>query len=395
MSQHDFIFSNSIRRRVARHAAFWVASYLFFIITYYIPHCVFPAWNTEKFAVNTARLGFAMWLWWRIFNSTIDFIPVLAFSYTIIYFGLPRYIFNKKNIFISTALLVHAVIAVLVLHYYCAYLISWNNHRVNPGRSIANADVIVRLVTNDALFNYPIIAGFAVIIKTMKRGWLKQQETQQIAREKAKTELQILKGQIHPHFLFNTLNNIYFFTLTYPQKAVEMLTKLTGILHYIINDCSQNLVPLQKELEMIRDYVTLEKIRYGDRLKMTLEIKGECADKMISPLLLIPLVENSFKHGASKMLEHSWVNVNITIDQQYLLVLLSNSRPDVKLMDNHKRHIGLKNVKKRLQLLYPEKHELNIEEGSKSFQVFMKIHLARTNVIERDVKTETMEYEVA
>ena len=395
MNQHDFIFSNSIRHRVARHATFWFASYIFFIITFYIPHCVFPGWNTEKFAANTARLGVVKWLWWRIVHSTISLIPVLAFAYTIVYFILPRHIFNKKNIFITTALMVPVLIAVFILHYYCAYFISWNLVRLNPARVFPGTDVRLRLVANDALFNYPIVAGFAVIIKMMKRSWLKQQETEQIAREKTKTELQILKGQIHPHFLFNTLNNIYFFTLTFPHKAVEMLTKLTGILRYIINDCGHNLVPLEKELEMIQDYVALEKIRYGDRLKMTLEIKGEYTNKMIIPLLLIPLVENSFKHGASKMLEHPWVNLDITVDGLSLLFFLSNSKPDVKMMDYHNRHIGLKNVKKRLQLLYPDMHELRIEESTKSFQVFMKIRLVKTNVIERDVKTETIEYAVA
>jgi sensor histidine kinase YesM len=395
VSQRDFIFSNHLRHRMARHVTFWFATYIFFLVTFYIPHCVFPAWNTEKFSANTARLGFAWWLWWRAFNSTISFIPVLAFAYTIIYFVLPRHVFNKRNIFITTALFVPVIVGVLTLEYCCAYLISWNNHRVNPARPLPHADVIIRLISNYALFNYPIVAGFAVIIKMMKRGWLKQQETEQIAREKTKTELQILKGQIHPHFLFNTLNNIYFFTLTYPHKAVEMLTKLNSLLRYIINDCAYHLVPLEKELEMIQDYVALEKSRYGDRLKLTLEIKGDYTDKMISPLLLIPLVENSFKHGASKMLEHPWVSLDITVDDLSLLFLLSNSRPDVKGMDDRNTHIGLRNVKKRLQLLYPGKHELNIEEGTKSFRVFMKIYLEETNAIERDVKTETKEYAVA
>jgi hypothetical protein len=395
MSQHDFIFSNSIRHRIARHAAFWFASYIFYIITFYIPHSVFPAWNTEKFAAHSARLGVAQWLWWRIFNSTISLIPVVAFAYTIIYFVLPRYVFNKRNIFITTALLVLAIIATFIINYYCAYLITWNLVRINPARPMLGPDVLLKLAAEEVLFSYPIVAGFAVIIKMMKQGWLKRQETEQIAREKTKTELQILKGQIHPHFLFNTLNNIYFFTLTFPHQAVEMLTKLTSLLRYIINDCAHHLVPLEKELEMIQDYVALEKSRYGERLKVTIEIKGDYTGKMISPLLLIPLVENSFKHGASKMLEHPWVNLHITVDGLSLLFLLSNSRPDVKGMDDRSRHIGLRNVKKRLQLLYPGTHELNIEEGTKSFEVFMKIRLEETNVIERDVKKETIEYAVA
>jgi LytS/YehU family sensor histidine kinase len=107
------------------------------------------------------------------------------------------------------------------------------------------------------------------------------------------------------------------------------------------------------------------------------------------------LVENSFKHGASKMLQHPWVNVDVTIDGDSLLFLLSNSKPDVKVMHDSNRHIGLSNVKKRLQLLYPDTHELNFGEGTESFEVFMKILLEGTNVIEKDVKKETIEYAVA
>ena len=218
-----------------------------------------------------------------------------------------------------------------------------------------------------------------------------------MAREKANAELQLLKAQIHPHFLFNTLNNIYFFTLTASQKAPEILMKLTDILRYILNECNQPLVPLEKELKMIEDYMALEKIRYGDRLKMELEISGDYSYKMIPPLLLIPLVENSFKHGASKMLVQPWVNLNITIEEQSLYFLLSNSRPDEISPSQHNGHIGLNNVKKRLQLLYPAAHELNIAEGTQSFEVFMKISLEASTrmVVDREIKTEKDKYAMA
>jgi LytS/YehU family sensor histidine kinase len=128
---------------------------------------------------------------------------------------------------------------------------------------------------------------------------------------------------------------------------------------------------------------------------MELEISGNHSHKMIPPLLLLPLVENSFKHGASKMLVQPWVNLNITIKEQSLFFLLSNSRPDEITLSQHNGHIGLKNVKKRLQLLYPAAHEMNIAEGTQSFEVFMKIRLEVPNVTEKDVKTETIEYEMA
>jgi len=251
--------------------------------------------------------------------------------------------------------------------------------------------------TKIILFNYPIVAGLAVIIKMMKRGWLKQQETSLVAREKATAELQLLKAQIHPHFLFNTLNNIYFFTLTSPQKAPEMLMKLSDILQYIINECNQPLVPLAKELKLIEDYMALEKIRYGEHLKMELEINGDYNHKMITPLLLIPLVENSFKHGASKMLSEPWVNLKINVEEQYLYFVLSNSRPDELTLPQLNGRIGLTNVKKRLQLLYPAAYELNIAEGKNSFEVFMKIKLgeSKTIALGTEIKAEKNQYAVA
>lgn len=141
--------------------------------------------------------------------------------------------------------------------------------------------------------------------------------------------------------------------------------------------------------------LALEKIRYGDRLEMIFEIIGDCNQKMISPLLLIPLVENSFKHGASKMLDHPWVNIKIKVDGESLFFLISNGRPKVKVINNDNKHIGVKNVKKRLQLLYPSAHALNIAENLKSFEIFMKIPLDEAKGIEIEMKTETIEYAVA
>ena len=367
------------------------------MITFYIPFCVFPAWDTEKFAGNVARSGLLKWSWRRLFNSTITFIPLLAFAYTIIYFVLPRHFFNKKNLVTTTALFASVLVLILLAQYFSCWLVAWNLVRVNPTRRMPAPAEIINHISKIVLFNYPVVTGFAVIIKMMKQGWLKQQETHQIAQEKATAELQLLKAQIHPHFLFNTLNNIYFFTLTSPQKAPEMLIKLSDILRYIINECNQPLVPLAKELKMIEDYMALEKIRYGEHLKMELEIKGDHSYKMIPPLLLIPLVENSFKHGTSKVLTHPWVNLNISVEGQYLFLVLSNSRPNELTLPLLNGRIGLANVKKRLQLLYPQAYELNIAEGKHSFEVFMKIKLVEdsTIVIEREVETENNQYAVA
>ncbi len=213
----------------------------------------------------------------------------------------------------------------------------------------------------------------------MKRWWLKQKETEQLFQEKTKAELQLLKAQVHPHFLFNTLNNIYYFTLSGSPKAPEMINKLSGLLHYILNECNQPLVPLQKEINMVRDYMALEKIRYGEQMNMTIEIQEEGSEKLIAPLLLIPFVENSFKHGTSKMLAHPWVKLQMIIENNTLHFSVTNSRPPEAEPQLKKGNIGLKNVKKRLELLYPGTHELNIVSKPESFFVYLKVQLQETN----------------
>ena len=233
-------------------------------------------------------------------------------------------------------------------------------------------------VNRDLLTSFPIVTGFALMIKLLKRWWLKQREAEQLAKEKTKAELQLLKAQVHPHFLFNTLNNIYYFTLNASPKAPEMIKKLSGLLHYILNECNRPLVPLSKEMAMLRDYTALEKIRYGEQMDMTIEMQENDSEKLIAPLLLIPFVENSFKHGASKMITHPWVKLRTTVEKGMLHFSIVNSRPPEDEPLAKKGNIGLKNVKKRLQLLYPNAHALNIVSKPESFAVYLKIQLQET-----------------
>lgn len=215
-------------------------------------------------------------------------------------------------------------------------------------------------------------------------------ETEEVAREKARAELQLLKAQIHPHFLFNTLNNIYFFTLNVSPHAPGMIKKLSGLLHYILHECDQPLVPLEKELKMIEDYIALEKIRYSDKMQMTVTIKGDTRNKSIAPLLLIPFVENSFKHGASKMIIHPKINMEITIEGNELALFITNTKPQQAEPTSRQAGLGLKNVNKRLQLLYPGKHELEIISEPESHTVFLKISLSEISISK--TKTEEIKH---
>jgi LytS/YehU family sensor histidine kinase len=154
-----------------------------------------------------------------------------------------------------------------------------------------------------------------------------------------------------------------------------MVKKLSGMLNYIIYECNQPLVPLESELAMIQDYTTLEKVRYGELLDLGISIRGDTKNKMIAPLLLIPFVENSFKHGASKMLSRPRVNLSIVLENETLSFIVNNSKPPEYTNMNNRIGIGLSNVQKRLQLLYPVNHQLTITEEPDQFTVLLKLKL--------------------
>ena len=259
-------------------------------------------------------------------------------------------------------------------------------------------------MTGSFTFYLATLVGLAVTIKLLKQWWLKQKETEQLSKEKVTAELQLLKAQIHPHFLFNSLNNIYSFALESSPKAPEMIQKLSGLLHYMLYDCKQPLVPLEKELKMIQDYISLEKIRYGERLDLEVTVNvispaGEPATNLIAPLLLIPFVENSFKHGTSKMAEHPKVSLIITVKDSILFFKLINRKP-ITITEsrlNTNSGLGLKNVQKRLALIYPGQYELQILEDPAEYSVWMKIILGSPQSKEKRIliKKEIAEYELA
>lgn len=191
-------------------------------------------------------------------------------------------------------------------------------------------------------------------------------------------ELNLLKAQIHPHFLFNTLNNLYALSLSKSDKSPEVVLELSQILRYILYECNTVTVNLEKEIRMIERYISLEKIRYQNQLEINMDIDGDLSQFNVAPLLILPLVENSFKHGISKLMEDGWINISAKAKQDEFIFKISNN----KLPDNHNRaqssafgNIGLLNIRKRLHFLYPNRHELKIIDEEDVFVVIMKMKL--------------------
>ena len=388
MTKHDFIFSDQRRHRLARHIAFWFLWCLAFNILFHFPNQVFKGWgpfnpNNKNIQQLGMPLFFIKTLIVNTFLATV--VPQIALIYALIYWLLPNYYFKRKNLFLAggitiSVLLIFYFVSAVFLYIVVIYGQIAGTNRLTDGAWAFKFNLRPALVNH--VSSLPIVLGFALMIKFVKRWWQKQKETELLAKEKTKAELQLLKAQVHPHFLFNTLNNIYYFTLTNSTQAPVMIKKLSGMLHYILNECDQPLVPLEKEIKMIQDYMALEKIRYAEQMQMTIDIEDNYTGKMIAPLLLIPFVENCFKHGASKMITEPWVKLYIYIENNRLHFSIRNSKPPSKdpiaakaCLAGRQGNIGLKNVRKRLELLYPGTHELNIVSEPDSYAVYLIVQL--------------------
>jgi len=357
MNYYKLIFSTQWIYKIKRHIIFWLAVFLYHFVRIGI---LFPP---AHFLQNIIPILIGTFIWGIVGN--------IVACYSMTYYLVPNF-FNKKRY----------ILFVLFILLLCAFLfaLATINIVINAKMRHAIGTInyfslfTIRLQVIRVLGNPPLIFGLFLSLKTMKNWYLKQKENEMLVRENTNAELQLLKAQIHPHFLFNTLNNIYSFTLTKSPDAEVLIEKLTDTLHYMIKDCDMPLVLLEKEIKMISDYIELERVRYGNQLQMEIQIDGDRENKLIAPLLLIPFVENSFKHGTSKMLEEPWIKIKIVIEDGKLLFELVNSKPKQNSI-NGKKGIGLANVQKRLELLYPKKYSLNMESNADSFFVQMNLPL--------------------
>lgn len=190
------------------------------------------------------------------------------------------------------------------------------------------------------------------------------------------TALHLLKAQIHPHFLFNTLNNLYALSLQKSDESPGVVLELSQILRYILYECNTSTVSLEKEIKMIERYISLEKIRYENQLEINMDLDGDLSALNVAPLLILPLVENAFKHGISKLMEDGWINISAKARAgQFIFKISNNKRPGNNRQPSAMfGNIGLMNIRKRLHLLYPRQHELKIIDEDEVFIVILKIN---------------------
>ncbi|MBI9037134.1 MAG: histidine kinase [Bacteroidales bacterium] len=240
-----------------------------------------------------------------------------------------------------------------------------------------------------SFFNIYAIVGIFASIKLLKLWFKNQQVNRKLEKEKLEAELKFLKAQIHPHFLFNTLNNLYALTIDKSDLAPEVVIKLSDLLDYMLYECNASKIALEKEIKLLQDYLELEKIRYGNDLKIDFQISGSVKGKMIAPLLLLPFLENSFKHGLSSIIDNVWIRINLKISKNVLNLKIENSKSSKtnKKDGGFAEGIGLKNVRRRLDLIYPEKYELDINDEGNVFVIDLTIEIENKQTLNKNAKS--------
>ncbi len=297
----------------------------------------------------------------------------LVFYAVIVYFNLiyliPTYL-GRGRYFTYLGLLALATLTVTPFKLIVKFILFTNYPTLRE-------DLLANL--NEYFVSMFFVAGISTVGKIMA-DWLRQnQEKRELANQTMQSELRFLKSQINPHFLFNTLNNLYALTLKKSDRAPETVIKLSEIMRYMLYECNEKRVPLRKEINYLENYLELEKLRQPEHVNITFTVAGPVGDQQIAPLLFIPFLENSFKHGLNSQLRDGFVRIHLEALPGRAEFEIENSKgagqpipPDSQRPSGG---IGLANVRRRLELLYPEQYELSIEDRPDTYLVRLQLNL--------------------
>ncbi len=308
--------------------------------------------------------------WLRVLTVVaIQLSFALLIGYLNYFYFLPRFLKDKKawRYFVQFFLIFTVIITARLA--FERYVIDGFS---GEARYLYTTRFVVQVITTNL---------FIVIFLAMIRfavDWFEFEARQKnIENEKLTAELNFLKAQINPHFLFNTLNNLYYLAYTKSPNTTEVIAKLSQMMRYMMYDSNYEFVPLSKEIEYMQNYISLEKLRLNQQIPIKFSLEGNPDDILIAPLIFITFLENAFKHGVSNNQPKAWVNVSISIGDGQCVYRVENSKIPVLTKEaNQKSGIGLQNVKRRLDLSYPGKHSLKVENLPDRYSVQLNLQLA-------------------
>ena len=342
----EFIFSS--RYQLLRHVLYWSFHTVIWAIFWLIME------SSSSFLFNLLNMS----LWIPVF---------ILFGYPLVYIAIPRLLLKGKVWQFFLLVLFWGIAGMYINAGFTNYiyiplqqLIGFSNI---PGKGF-QPHMYLCMTTSIAS---PMIVKFFKLWTIRQKAWMLAQQ------EKITSQLQLLKAQLHPNFLLKTLNNIYSFALHNSPKTPQMVLRLSSLLSYMLYDCKTDEVLLEKEVDMVKNYIDLEKERHGDKIDISINIEGDIQDKYITPLLILPFLENAFKHGTSEQLERQWLSVDIAVKDHLLQCKVVNSKNE--FLHFQENGLGVDNVKKRLQFLYPGRHDLKLADEGDFFVVSLLLEL--------------------
>lgn len=353
--ENQSLLDRILRNRWLTHILFWSGLFLLFT--------VLAALNTGE--VKSHLITNLSTLPWQI-----------AAAYTLNYYQIPRLLYRKKYFLFTLSLLVS-------IYIFSALGRISVVHIAEPFIRVDFEQETIQEILSDTAYLFSVYftttyvyAFVMILIKAVKIRFEERHKIEMLEKEKVTNELKFLKGQIQPHFLFNTLNNLYALTLSKSDLAPQVVLKLSELLDFILYQSNQSTIPISKEIELIQGFIDLETLRYGDKISIDFKHETQNNNTPISPLLLLPLVENAFKHGVSGSTKNAKIKIDLKVDPIQLQFLIYNTKPKAMLSKNLKGSgIGTANMKRQLALNYPAKHTFEIEETSEDYLVKLCITL--------------------
>ncbi len=306
-----------------------------------------------------------------LLNSTWGVLYIIFFNFILFEYALPFILRKGRSVFFKILLGLLGAIIYLLIYSYGSYAWRLLGEQLHIYRFLDTYDSLSGYLRISLIYSIISIVVFG-IGRHLYGHLALRQLSQQLQIEMQKAELNYLKSQTNPHFLFNTLNNIYSLASDKSDLAPEAIFRLSEILRFMLYETSEPKIPIEQEVKIINDYIELEKLRYDDSLQVNFKYNFEEPGQMLPPLLMIPLVENAFKHGASETIANPFVDIQLSVNKIQLELLVTNSAESYQVERISKKNIGLANLRRQLELLYPH-HQLLVQQDNSVYTAFLKI----------------------
>lgn len=354
MKSNVNLVDNIIQNRFVSHLFFWSAFVLF--------STILTTLNSGSFVNNLINY--------------LSLLPVqMIAAYTMIYYQVPLIISKRKYFYFSISFLLSAYIfsalARLVVIYIAEPFIRVNFEQ-EPFLEVVSDVYYLFAVYFPVVY---VIVFLMLAMKTIKERLEEKAHIQLLQKEKATNELKFLKAQIHPHFLFNTLNNLYALTLAKSDVAPKVVVKLSEMLDYILYQCNEPSIEIEKEINLLQGYIDLEMLRYNEHFEMTFDHEIISPNARIAPLILLSIVDNAFKHGTSGNPIDPKIHIRLSVEDGQLYFKVFNTKSALQNDKSNNNGIGNTNLRRQLEINYPNKYQLEVEDMPKTYQVILKIDL--------------------